>query len=75
MLEVYPTLWRRGALSRIIRFFLYPPMPDTFPQRRVLPTLLLLIVAASGGVRQPLHLCHFAGFALVLGGVVLTSRR
>ena len=44
-------------------FFPRPPMPDTLPQRRMLPTLLLL------------YFYHLAGFALVLGGVVLTSKR
>jgi hypothetical protein len=38
-------------------------MPDTLLQRRMLPTLLLL---------YPYHL---AGFALVIGGVVLSSKR
>jgi len=38
-------------------------MPDTLLQRRVLPTLLLL------------YLYHPAGSALVIGGVVLTSKR
>ena len=39
-----------------------PPMPDTLLQRRMLPTLLL-------------YLYHLAGFALVIGGVVLSSKR
>ena len=43
-------------------FFPRPPMPDTLLQRRMLPTLLL-------------YFYHLAGFALVIGGVVLTSKR
>jgi drug/metabolite transporter (DMT)-like permease len=49
MLEVYPTLWRRGALSGIIRLFPEPSMPDALARQRTLSTLLLLIAAASWG--------------------------
>jgi drug/metabolite transporter (DMT)-like permease len=51
-------------------------MPDTLPQRRMLPILLLfgtLFAVTLPG--EPFRLYHLAGFALVLGGVVLISRR